>query len=121
MIVQGGRLQRLERGELRAHRLAGGARLLQHALGGLRGGAQPLHLLLRGLERAGEGFTAPARRLFLARELRQFRVPVRGGDGLVFLGEALRLGGQPAQLVLQLLDAGALDLRASARPRRAPG
>src|SRR5262249_23176979 len=93
-----------------ARRLARGARALERALCVLLAGAQLEQPLLRGGECAGELFAAHARGVLGAGQVRELVAGLLHAERLLLGGRALRRRGETPQLILQLLDAGALAL-----------
>ena len=103
-------LQRLERKQLRAHALALGASVFEPAVDCNLLGAQRLHLVQRRRERVRQLFACRARHRFLLRKRRELLVRALRRERLTLDRQAIGLRHQPAQLVLQLLDARALHL-----------
>ena len=120
MIRERRRLQRLERGELAARRFARAARALEALLAAELRGAQRLHPRLRLGERARAPLARATRLGFLERQLAELRAALLRAETEPLSGEPLGLRPKLPQLVLELLDAGTLDLGGLLRPARRP-
>src|SRR5439155_1120609 len=120
MIRERRRLQRLGRGELAARRFARAARALEALLAAELRGAQRLHPRLRLGERARAPLARATRLGFLERELAELRAALLRAETEPLSGEPFGLRPKLPQLVLELLDAGTLDLGGLLRPARRP-
>src|SRR5439155_1708678 len=120
MIRERRRLQRLERGELAARRFARAARALETLLAAELRGAQRLHPRLRLGERGRVPLARATRLGFLERQLAELRAAILRAETEPLSGEPLGLRPKLPQLVLELLDAGTLDLGGLLRPARRP-